>query len=116
MYICSGNSGFMTKAELAKKVSEKTGLRKYEVSEIIDALLETIKESLEEGEPIYLRGFGTFELKKRAKKLARNISKNEPIEVPAHYIPYVKFSKNFIERIKTNPKLLAKLEAEEEEN
>ncbi len=104
----------MTKAELAKKVSSKTGLRKYEVSVIIDALLETIKEALEEGESVYLRGFGTFELKKRAKKLARNISKNEPIEVPPHYIPYVKFSKKFVEKIKTNPKLLKMLEQEEE--
>jgi DNA-binding protein HU-beta len=92
----------MTKADIVNKISEKTGMEKAEVQTIVENVMATIKDSLEGGENVYLRGFGSFILKKRAEKTGRNISKNTTIRIPAHYIPAFKPAKVFSDTVKTN--------------
>jgi DNA-binding protein HU-beta len=92
----------MTKADIVNKISEKTGMEKAEVQTIVENVMNTIKESLEGGENVYLRGFGSFILKKRAEKTGRNISKNTTIKIPAHYIPAFKPAKVFSDTVKSN--------------
>ena len=77
----------MTKAEIVSKVSNNLGLDKNEVLATVENLMEEIKGSLNNGENVYLRGFGSFIVKKRAEKTGRNISKNTTIRIPAHHIP-----------------------------
>lgn len=89
----------MTKAELTQEISDKTGIDKRTVLTIVESLMTELKESLAQGEEIYLRGFGSFIIKRRATKTARNISKNTTILVPAHDIPTFKPSKEFIKSI-----------------
>lgn len=86
----------MTKAELCKKMSDQTGCDMQTVSAIVESLMVSIKESLEKEENVYLRGFGSFIIKRRAEKTARNISKNTTIIIPAHNIPAFKPSKELI--------------------
>ena len=90
----------MTKADIVNRVAYKTDIEKLHVSKTIEALMDVIKDSLGKGENAYLRGFGTFEVKKRAEKKARNISKNTTVIIPAHNIPFFKPSKNFTEKVK----------------
>lgn len=85
----------MTKAEIIKEISSRTGLQKSEISTVVEALLSIMKNSLVKRENIYLRGFGTFLVKHRREKLARNINRNETITVPAHDIPAFKPSPSF---------------------
>lgn len=92
----------MTKADIVNKISEKTGMEKSEVQTIVENVMTTIKDSLEAGDNVYLRGFGSFILKKRAEKTGRNISKNTTIRIPAHYIPAFKPAKVFSDNVKTN--------------
>jgi|TARA_B100001057_G_scaffold463592_1_gene517700 DNA-binding protein HU-beta len=93
------------KAEIIAKVSSQTGVDRSDVQEVVEATLITIKESLKNGDSIYIRGFGTFSNKKRAKKIARNISTNTAIILDAHYVPSFKPSKIFIESVKENNKI-----------
>ena len=86
----------MTKAELCKKISDQTGCDMQSVSAIVESLMVSVKGSLEKGENVYLRGFGSFILKKRAEKTARNISKNTTVIIPAHDIPAFKPAKEFM--------------------
>ena len=89
----------MTKAELCKKISDQTGCDMQSVSAIVESLMVSVKASLEKGENVYLvylRGFGSFILKRRAEKTARNISKNTTVIVPAHDIPAFKPAKEFM--------------------
>lgn len=95
----------MTKADVVNLVTSKTDIEKSQVSKTIEAFMDIIKDSLEKGENVYLRGFGTFEIKKRAEKKARNISKNTTVIVPAHHIPFFKPSNLFAERVKNSTKL-----------
>ena len=95
----------MTKAEVVSKISEKTGIDKSDVLASLEAFFDVVKETLEDGENIYIRGFGSFINKKRARKVARNISKNTAIIINAHYIPSFKPSKEFVERVKNSEKL-----------
>jgi len=90
----------MTKAELAKEISLKTGTDKKEALQIIECLMETIKTSMTNGEEVFLRGFGSFIIKRRAEKTARDISKNTTIVVPAHDIPAFKPSNEFMDKLK----------------
>ena len=90
----------MTKAELAKEIASKTGLEKKDVVVIIENLMDTIKTSMAEGEEVFLRGFGSFIIKHRANKTARNISKNTTVIVPAHDIPAFRPAKEFLEQVK----------------
>ncbi len=89
----------MTKAEIVTKIAKKTGLDKEEVLTVVEQLMGTIKESLIEGEPVYLRGFGSFIIKERATKTARNISKDKAIIIPAHNIPAFKPAKSFMAEV-----------------
>jgi len=89
----------MTKAELTQEISNKTGIDKRTVLTIIESLMTELKKSLAQGEDVYLRGFGSFIIKRRATKTARNISKNTTILVPAHNIPAFKPSKEFTKDI-----------------
>ena len=87
----------MTKAEIVSKISIKTGVEKAETLAVVEALMDGIRESLKGGENVYLRGFGSFIVKKRAEKTGRNISKNTTIIIPAHNIPSFKPAKTFVE-------------------
>jgi DNA-binding protein HU-beta len=95
----------MTKADIVAKIAEKTGVEKVAVSATVEAFMETVKSSLESGNNVYLRGFGSFINKKRAKKTGRNISKNTTIIIPAHYIPAFKPAKTFADKIKKKVKV-----------
>ena len=92
----------MTKADLVNEISEKTGIEKVDVLTTIEALMESIKDSMAGGENVYLRGFGSFIVKKRAQKTGRNISKNTTIIIPEHFIPAFKPAKVFIEKVKSS--------------
>ena len=90
----------MTKSEVVNEISKKTGVDKAEALKCVEAFMEVVKESLINEENVYLRGFGSFILKKRAQKTARNISKNTTITIPEHNIPALKPSKSFAGEIK----------------
>jgi len=94
----------MTKADVVNEISKGTGIEKVTVQRTIEAFMETVKGSLVQGENVYLRGFGSFIIKKRAEKTARNISKNTTIIIPEHFIPSFKPSKSFISKVKDNVK------------
>ena len=96
----------MRKLEIINKVSSQTGIDKSDVQETVEAVIITIKEALKNGESVYIRGFGTFSNKKRAKKIARNISTNTAIILDAHYVPYFKPSKIFTKAVKENNKIV----------
>jgi len=90
----------MTKAEIVNTIAQQTGLGKKEVSVTIEAFMEEIRNSLTSNkENVYLRGFGSFIVKHRAKKTARNISKNTTLVIDAHDLPAFKPAKSFIERM-----------------
>ena len=94
----------MTKADIVSKISDKSGIEKADVLATVEAFMTEVKGSLEQGENVYLRGFGTFKLKKRAKKTARNISKQKTIVVPEHMIPNFKPCKELKNKVfKNNP-------------
>ena len=95
----------MTKADLVTNISYKTGVEKIAVQAAVEAFMESIKDSLEKGENVYLRGFGSFVVKERAEKTGRNISKNTTLIIPAHNIPSFKPSKTFIEGVKKKVKI-----------
>ncbi len=92
----------VTKAEVIAEIAEKTGVDKSDVSTTVEAFFSVVKSSLSKGENIYVRGFGSFVNKKRAKKIARNISKNTAIVIDEHYVPSFKPSKVFVEKIKSS--------------
>lgn len=94
----------MTKADIVNEISEKTGIEKLAVQATLESFMKTIRNSMVNGNNVYLRGFGTFIVKKRAKKIGRNISKNTTVVIPEHYIPSFKPSKNFSDRVKRNVK------------
>ena len=92
----------MTKAEIAQEIAKTTGLDKASVVEVIEQFMNVVKGSLASGENVYLRGFGSFIIKTRKAKTARNISKNTTILIPEHKIPAFKPSKVFLEQVKEN--------------
>ncbi|MCD4736369.1 MAG: integration host factor subunit beta [Bacteroidales bacterium] len=94
----------MTKAEIVAEIANKTGIEKVTVQNTVEALMDTIKKSLSNGENVYLRGFGSFIIKTRAEKTGRNISKNTTIIIPAHKIPAFKPAKVFVNEVKNNVK------------
>ncbi len=85
----------MTKQELVSAAAQQTGVERATVSAVVEAFMEQVRNSLTNGENVYLRGFGTFYRKHRAEKKARNITKNTTIVVPAHDVPAFKPSKSF---------------------
>jgi len=91
----------MTKANIVSKISEKSGIEKGDVLAVVEAFMDEVKDSLEGGVNVYLRGFGSFIVKQRAEKTGRNISKNTTIKIPAHNIPAFKPAKVFVEGVKS---------------
>lgn len=90
----------MTKADIINEVSMTTGIPKKDVSTVVEAFMDEVKKCLiEKKESIFMRGFGSFNIKHRAEKTARNISKNTTITIPAHDMPSFKPSKSFIEEM-----------------
>ncbi len=94
----------MTKADLVNEIAKETGIDKASVLATIESMMEVIKDSLTKEENVYLRGFGSFIVKKRAEKTARNISKNTTIIIPEHKIPAFKPAKSFVSQVKDNNK------------
>ena len=90
----------MTKAEIVSEIAAKTGLEKQVVLTVVESMMDTIKTSMINGNEVFLRGFGSFIIKRRAEKTARNISKNTTIIIPAHNIPAFKPAKEFIDKVK----------------
>lgn len=90
----------MTKAELVTEISAKTGQDELLVLQAVEAMMKVIRESLVKGENVYLRGFGSFIIKKRAKKVGRNITKNTFVVIPEHFVPAFKPVKTFVTRVK----------------
>ena len=90
----------MTKADIVSEISKNTGIDKSTVLASVESFMEIVKGSLAKGENVYLRGFGSFVVKKRAQKTARNISKNTTIIIPAHNIPSFKPAKTFLNDVK----------------
>ena len=90
----------MTKADIVSEIAKTTGIDKASVLETIEKFMETVKDSLAEGENVYLRGFGSFIVKTRSQKTARNISKNTAIIIPEHKIPAFKPAKVFMDQLK----------------
>ncbi|TAH24806.1 MAG: integration host factor subunit beta [Cytophagales bacterium] len=97
----------MTKADVINSITQKTGLDKSEVSSTVESFLSVVKESMAEGNDIFIRGFGSFINKKKAKKTARNISKNTAIIIDEHYAPKFKPSPEFVDKIKSSVKVKA---------
>jgi DNA-binding protein HU-beta len=95
----------MTKADIVTNICETTGLERVEALKAVEAFMTTIKDSLSNGDNVYLRGFGSFVVKERAEKTGRNISKNTAIIIPAHNIPSFKPAKTFVEEVKSNVKV-----------
>ena len=91
----------MTKAELVAEVSSKTGIEKAVVLETVETTMRVMKNTMVNGTNVYLRGFGSFIIKKRAKKTGRNISKNTAIIILEHFIPAFKPAKSFVDRVKS---------------
>ena len=90
----------MTKAEIVNEIAQSTGFDKAVVLETIEKFMTVVKESLSEGENVYLRGFGSFIIKTRSAKTARNISKNITIQIPEHKIPAFKPARVFMDEVK----------------
>lgn len=94
-------------------ISEKTGVAKVDVLVSLEELFKEIKSTMQSGENVYIRGFGSFVIKKRAKKVGRHIKKGKSIEIPEHYIPSFKPAKIFTEQVKKNVHALPKDEVED---
>ncbi|WP_290235221.1 HU family DNA-binding protein [Bacteroides acidifaciens] len=90
----------MTKADIVARIAQQTGVEKAVAMTVVEAFMETVKDSVVAGNEVFLRGFDSFIIKKRAKKVARNISKNTTIVIPAHSVPAFKPAKTFLEAVK----------------
>jgi DNA-binding protein HU-beta len=90
----------MTKANIVKEISKATGVEKITVQKTVEAFMESVKSALARKENVYLRGFGSFIVKERAQKTARNISRNTTLIIPAHFIPAFKPAKDFASQVK----------------
>ena len=95
----------MTKAEIVNRIAEETGMEKHDVQSTVEAFMRSVRDSLEGGENVYLRGFGSFVIKTRAAKTGRNILAKKSIQIPAHNIPSFKPAKDFVENVKTQVKV-----------
>lgn len=90
----------MTKAEIVTKITEETGIEKSNTQRVVESFMEIVKNSVKSGEPVYLRGFGSFIKKTRKQKVGRNIKKETPIVIPEHDIPAFKPAKTFVNEMK----------------
>jgi DNA-binding protein HU-beta len=110
LFVCKSikNQNDMTKADVINEIAEKTGIEKIAVQETVESFFKVVKNAMNEGENVYFRGFGSFILKRRASKVARNISKNTQLTIPEHFIPKFKPAKVFVEKIKKSDKVKTK--------
>ena len=92
----------MTKADIVSNISDQLGIDRADVQATVEKFMKEVKGSLEKGENVYLRGFGSFIIKTRAEKTGRNISKNTTIRIPAHHVPAFKPAKVFVDGVKQN--------------
>lgn len=90
----------MTKADIVNEIAKNTGIDKQTILTTVESFMDTVKDSLAKNEDVFLRGFGSFIVKKRAQKTARNISKNTTLIIPEHNIPAFKPAKVFLEKLK----------------
>lgn len=90
----------MRKADMVARIADKTGIPKVDVLVTLETFFKEVKSSLTEGEAVYIRGFGSFIVKKRAAKIGRNIKKNVAVEIPEHFIPAFKPAKEFMQNVK----------------
>ncbi len=90
----------MTKADIVNEISKETGIEKSQVQAVVEGFMESVKKSLINDNSVYLRGFGSFIVKQRAEKVARNIKQETTITIPAHNIPAFKPSKSFVSEVK----------------
>ena len=104
----------MRKADLVTAISEKTGVPKVDVLVTLETFFKEVKNTLADGENVYIRGFGSFVIKRRAKKIGRHIKKNVAIEIPEHYIPSFKPAKVFVEQVKDNVNSLPEGDSDED--
>jgi DNA-binding protein HU-beta len=95
----------MRKADLINQITEKTGIPKVDVLVTLETMLKEIKETLVSGENVYIRGFGSFVIKKRAAKIGRNIKENVQVDIPEHFIPSFKPAREFAKAVKQLKKL-----------
>jgi len=95
----------VTKADIINEIAEKTGVDKADVTASVEAFFSVVKNSMANGNNIYVRGFGSFINKKRKKKIARNISRNTALVIDEHFIPSFKPAKIFINKIKNSEKV-----------
>lgn len=93
----------MTKAQIVELIANKSGQRKEDVLNILETFMVTVKETMNDGENVFLRGFGTFQVTLRRPKLARNISKNTTVNIPGHFLPTFRPAKEFADDVKNNP-------------
>lgn len=94
----------MTKAEIIAQVAEQTGVEKTVITEVVEAFMANVKDAMIGGNDVFLRGFGSFIVKRRAAKTARNIGKNTTMVIPAHNIPAFRPAKSFVAAVKDNVK------------
>lgn len=94
----------MTKAEIVNEIGRSTGIDKVEVLTVVESFMEEVKKAMVSGEEVFLRGFGSFIIKERAEKTARNISKGTSIRIPAHKIPAFKPAKTFLTKVSNSNK------------
>ena len=80
----------MTKADIVNEIAKNTGIEKIQVQVVVEEFMAAVKGSISKGQPVYLRGFGSFIIKHRAQKAARNITKKTTINIPAHDVPAFK--------------------------
>ena len=104
----------MRKADLINKISDKTGIPKVDVLVTLETMFKEIKNSMASGENLYIRGFGSFIIKKRAAKIGRNIKKNTSVSIPEHFIPAFKPAKEFVHEIKNSPNIKEASEVKED--
>ena len=90
----------MTKADIVNEIAKATGIEKVEIQTVVEEFTKVVKDSLISGEPVYLRGFGSFIIKHRAEKAARNITRKQTMTIPAHDIPAFKPAKVFVNAVK----------------
>jgi DNA-binding protein HU-beta len=106
----------MRKVDLINKISDKTGIPKVDVLVTLETMFKEVKASLASGENLYVRGFGSFIVKKRAAKIGRNIKKNVSVVIPEHFIPAFKPAKEFMKDVKNaNIKVAPKVESDNDD-
>lgn len=98
----------MRKSDLVAAISEKTGVPKVDVLVTLESFFTEVKDTLAGGENVYVRGFGSFVIKRRAKKVGRHIKQGKSVVIPEHYVPSFKPAKTFTEQVKENVNTLPK--------